>query len=150
MPPWYLYTLIVVCFYLGVVEPILERILKKELILEHFWILRSDTLTTTQRKRLWVAQYLGFMLVVASQIYLGDRWAFKYEFEIAGWPRYLPIPFLLYLAAVEPILEWVLKKELVLEHFWTMPTAVLTDIQQKRIKRCWIIAYFGVLFILVP
>lgn len=150
MPPWFLYAAIFLCLYLGVVEPVLERVLKKELILEHFWISSTDTLTGKQRKRLWIAQYLAVALVAASQIYLGDRWAFKYEFELTGWPRYLPIPFLLYLGVVEPILEWVLKKELVLEHFWTMPTAALTDTQLKRMKRRWIIAYLGVLFFLVP
>ena len=153
MPPWFLYSLIVVCLYLGIVEPIRERVSKKELILEHFWIIPTismwgERLTRKDLKRLMVAEYLFVVLMAAYILYFGESALnFKYEFEIAGWPRYVPIPFLLYLAVVEPILERVLKKELVLEHFWIIPSEALTD---RQLKRRWIIAYLGVLFILVP
>lgn len=145
-PPWFLYALILLCFYLGVVEPILERVLKKELILEHFWVPADDRLTRTQRKRLLVASYLASILLIADVIYFDGNLNVRYEFQIGDWSIYLPIPFLLYLGIVEPILERVLKKELMLTHFWILPSETLTD---NQLKRRWIVAYLGAIFILL-
>lgn len=146
-PPWFLYAIILLCLYLGVVEPILERVLKKELILEHFWVPSDDKLTRTQQKRLLVASYLATILVAADIIYFDGDMTVRYDFKIRDWSIYIPVPFLLYLGVVEPLLERVLKKELMLEHFWVFPSETLTD---RQLKRRWIAAYLGALFILVP
>lgn len=153
-PPWFLYAFIVVCLYLAIVEPILERVFKKEIILEHFWMIPvitmvGERLTRKELKRLMIFEYLLCGLGTAYGLYLSGGSCgghIEYEFQIPGWYMYFPALLFLYLGVVEPILERVLKKELMLEHFWILPSEVLTD---GQLKRRWIAAYLGALFILV-
>jgi len=152
MPLEFCYLNLALFSYLGIVDPILERILKKEIVLEHFWFVLmnlfiGDQLTRKDLKRLLVAQYLLVAFVSASQIYFGDRYFQGIdELQPSDWSIYLPIPFLLYFGVVEPILERLLKDELMLTHFWILPSEVLTD---RQLKRRWIVAYLGAIVILV-
>jgi hypothetical protein len=152
MPLEHLYLSLVLFSYLGIVEPILEKIFKKEIILEHFLVilgmkLIGDRLTRKDFKRLLVAQYLFVAFASASQIYYGDGYLQGiHELRPSEWSIYIPIPFLLYFGIVEPILERLLKDELMLTHFWILPSEVLTD---RQLKRRWIVAYLGAIVILV-
>lgn len=153
-PPWFLYAFIVVCLYLAIVEPILERVFKKEIVLEHFWMIPVSTmigerLTRKELKRFVIFEYLLCGLGAAYAIYLSGESGgghVQYEFQIPGWYMYFPALLFSYLGVVEPILERVLKKELMLTHFWILPTNVLTGAQ---LKRCLIVAYLGALFVLL-
>lgn len=152
MPLEHLYLSLVLFSYLGIIEPILEKILKKEIILEHYLIVQGmkiigDRLTRKDLKRLLVAQYLFVAFASASQLYYGDEYLQGiHELRPSEWSIYIPIPFLLYFGIVEPILERLLKDELMLTHFWVFPSEVLTD---RQLKRRWIATYLGVSALLV-
>lgn len=152
MPLDFLYLNLVLFSYLGIVEPILEKVLKKEIILEHYLIVQAmkvvgDRLTRKDVKRLLVAQYLLYAFMLASQIYYGESYMNdKNDFHIREWSIYLPVPFLLYFGVIEPILERFLKEELMLTHFWIFPSEGLTD---GQLKRRWIAAYLGAIVILI-
>jgi hypothetical protein len=152
MPVEYFYVNLIFFSYFGIVEPILEKVLKKEIILEHYLIVQGmkilgDRLTRKDLKRLLVAQYLLAAFASATQIYYGDRYFQGIdELRPSEWSIYIPIPFLLYFGVVEPILERLLKDELMLTHFWIFPSEVLTD---RQLKRRWIAAYLGAIVILV-
>lgn len=150
-PPWFLYAFIVVCLYLAIVEPILERVFKKEIILEHFWMMPvitmiGERLTRKELKRLVIFEYLFCGLGTTYVIYLSGSGHVEYEFQIPGWYMYFPALLFLYLGVIEPILERILKKELMLTHFWILPAEALTDTQ---LKRRWIVAYLGAVFFLL-
>lgn len=66
----YLYLYLALFSYLGIVEPILEKILKKEITLEHFWIRSIKNLSRKQQKRYWVASYLNAVFLMAILLYL--------------------------------------------------------------------------------
>lgn len=66
----YLYLYLALFSYLGIVEPILEKILKKEIILEHFWIRSIKNLSRKQQKLYWVASYLNAVFLMAILLYL--------------------------------------------------------------------------------
>lgn len=152
MPVEYFYVNLVFFSYLGMVEPILEKVLKKEIVLEHYLIAQAmklvgDRLTRKDMKRLLVAQYLFVAFGSAIPLYYGDRYFQGVdELRPSEWSIYIPIPFLLYFGIVEPILERVLKDELMLTHFWILPSETLTD---NQLKRRWIVAYLGLAFLLV-
>lgn len=148
----YFYVNLVFFSYLGIVEPILEKSLKKEIILEHYLIVQAmklfgDRLTRKDMKRLLVAQYLFVAFMSVIHIYYSDTYLQGIdELRPSEWSIYIPIPFLLYFGIVEPILERVLKDELMLTHFWILPSETLTD---SQLRRRWIAAYLGAAFLLV-